>query len=518
MSDAGGGTSGTERWVDDQHRYRYESRIATGGMGEVWRATDTALGRVVAVKVLKSEYADDPSFRSRFETEARHAASLHHPGVASVYDVGESVVLGAADGSSVPRPFLVMELVDGQPLSALLRGGRPLDPDVVRDLMAQAADAIGAAHEAGIVHRDVKPANLLVTPERQIKITDFGIARASDGLGLTGTGQVMGTPQYLSPEQARGNTATPASDVYALGVVAFECLAGHRPFDAESPVATALSHLNDPVPDLPPDVPGDLAAVVRRAMSKDASQRYANGAAFAAALRDPSAGVETEFVPVPPVSERTQVLSTPPQPAPALPPDPAPTPVADGPTHVDRRRSPWPVVLLVLGLVAAVVLILWLALRDNGDSPDPGGTDSSTPTSSAPTTEETSSEPSSSEPATVEIDQGDYVGRDVDEVVADLRALGLDPETQPVDNPGDKEADTVKSVSPTNGLSEGDTVTVEYYREAEPTSEPPSSDTSSPSSTPSESSSAPATPSDSASPAQDAQTPSSSASSAGVSP
>ena len=156
-----------------------------------------------------------------------------------------------------------MELVDGQPLSALLRGGRPLDPDVVRDLMAQAADAIGAAHRAGIVHRDVKPANLLVTPERQIKITDFGIARASDGLGLTGTGQVMGTPQYLSPEQARGGTATPASDVYSLGVVAFECLAGHRPFDADSPVATALSHLNDPVPDLPPDVPADLAAVVR---------------------------------------------------------------------------------------------------------------------------------------------------------------------------------------------------------------------------------------------------------------
>jgi eukaryotic-like serine/threonine-protein kinase len=510
VSDAGGGTSGgTERWVDDQHRYRFESRIATGGMGEVWRATDTALGRLVAVKVLKSEYADDPGFRTRFETEARHAASLHHPGVASVYDVGESQLLGAADGSTVPRPFLVMELVDGQPLSALLRGGRRLDPDVVRDLMAQAADAIGAAHHAGIVHRDVKPANLLVTPERQIKITDFGIARASDGLGLTGTGQVMGTPQYLSPEQARGATATPASDVYALGVVAFECLAGHRPFDAESPVATALSHLNDPVPDLPPDVPADLAAVVRRAMSKDASQRYADGDAFAAALRDPSAAAETAFVPVPPVSERTQVLSTTPQPE-QMPPDPAPTPVQVAPAHRDRRRSAWPVVLLVLALVAAVVLILWLALKGNGDSGEPDATDSSTPTTSAPTTEDTPSEPSSSAPATVEIDQGDYVGRDVDEVVADLRDLKLLVDTEPVDNPGDKEADTVKSVTPTNGLHEGDTVTVEYYREAEPTSEPPSSDTSSPSPSPSDSSGSPS-PSGTASQAQDTETPSSSA-------
>ena len=174
-----------------------------------------------------------------------------------------------ADGSGVPRPFLVMELVDGQPLSALLRPGESLDPDAVRDLLAQAGDAIGAAHRAGIVHRDIKPANLLVTPDRTIKITDFGIARASEGLGLTGTGQVMGTPQYLSPEQARGEVATSASDVYSLGVVAFECLAGRRPFEAESPVATALAHIQQPVPDLPASVPADLATVVRRALAKD---------------------------------------------------------------------------------------------------------------------------------------------------------------------------------------------------------------------------------------------------------
>ena len=342
-------------------------------MGEVWRATDTSLGRPVAVKVLKSEYADDPLFRSRFETEAQHAASLHHPGVASVYDVGESAALGAADGSGLPRPFLVMELVDGQPLSALLRGGQPLDPDAVRDLMAQAADAIGAAHRAGIVHRDVKPANLLVTPSRQVKITDFGIARATDGLGLTATGQVMGTPQYLSPEQARGATATSASDVYSLGVVAFECLAGHRPFDADSPVATALAHLNDPVPDLPPDVPRDLAAVVRRAMAKDPGERFADGDAFAAALRDPASATdtaaETAYVPMPVPdvpSEHTQVLNVPPQPAPV----PSPTPVADPRPPTDERRSPWLVVLLVLALVAAIVLIIVVATRGDDDGND----------------------------------------------------------------------------------------------------------------------------------------------------
>ena len=252
--------------VDDAQRYLLESRIATGGMGEVWSARDTVLDRPVAVKVLKTEYADDALFRTRFETEARHAASLHHPGIASVFDYGRGA---PDDGSATPRPYLVMELVDGQPLSALLRPGAPLDPAATQELLAQAADALGVAHAAGIVHRDVKPANLLVTPDRRVKVTDFGIARAAEGMALTQTGEVMGTPAYISPEQAEGGTATAASDVYSLGVVAFECLAGRKPFVADSPVATAVAHLRNPVPDLPGSVPADLAGVVRRALSKD---------------------------------------------------------------------------------------------------------------------------------------------------------------------------------------------------------------------------------------------------------
>jgi serine/threonine protein kinase len=361
----------SERFVDDAGRYRLDSRIATGGMGEVWRATDTALGREVAVKVLKAEYADDPAFRERFGVEARHAAALHHPGVAGVFDFGEAHSAGVADGSGVPRPFLVMELVEGEPLSTLLRQGldahRDLDRDAVRDLLVQAGEAIGAAHSAGIVHRDVKPANLMVTPNGQLKVTDFGIARAADGAGITQTGAVMGTPQYLSPEQAQGHPATSRSDVYSLGVVAFECLAGRRPFEADSPIATALAQIREPVPDLPVDVPADLAAVVRRALAKDPAERYADGREFAAALRDPA----TETVHAPPVvppavpapvpipGDATQVM-----PATAAGPvatPPAPDPPPPGPDRRATRRSPWlavVVTLLAVALAAAVVLLL----------------------------------------------------------------------------------------------------------------------------------------------------------------
>ncbi|KRF37561.1 serine/threonine protein kinase [Nocardioides sp. Soil805] len=497
-----------DRFADDRHRYALTSRIATGGMGEVWRGTDTVLSRAVAVKVLKPEYADDALFRTRFETEARHAASLHHPGIAGVFDFGEA---SPADGSTSPRPFLVMELVEGQPLSNLLRPDAPMDPEVVRDLLSQAADALGAAHAAGIVHRDVKPGNLIVTPDRRTKVTDFGIARAAEGMSLTETGQVMGTPAYISPEQAEGKRATSASDVYSLGVVAFECLAGRKPFLADTPVATAIAHLRDPVPDLPGPVPGDLAAVVRRSMAKDPAERYADGAAFAAALRNPSAdaasGATTVVAPVAaPVADdptRTQVIA----PVPAAPvPTPAAPPVS--PPAADDRRSgglprwlPW--ALLALALAVAVLV----ALQVLGDDPAPDDTpDQQTPsqTPSRTPSESPSETPTETpETTTVEVDEAAYLGRDVKEVEAALRELGLKVRKEKVDNPGDETQDAVLGVDPSGTLEEGDTVTVSYWDKPAPT-ETPTTPTETPTETPTQTptetpttATTPATPTDS---------------------
>jgi serine/threonine protein kinase len=441
-----------ENFVDDARRYTLDSRIATGGMGEVWRGTDTVLGRQIAVKLLKTEYADHPTFRSRFETEARHAASLHHPNVAAVYDFGEGI---PTDGSGVHRPYLVMELVDGQPLSALLSSGRPLDPDVTRDLLGQAADALGAAHAAGIVHRDVKPANLLVTPDRIVKITDFGIARAAEGMSLTETGQVMGTPQYLSPEQAQGGTATPASDVYSLGVVAFECLAGRRPFVAETAVATALMHLREPVPELPDDVPAPLASVVRRAMAKNPEERFRDGQAFAAALRNP-ASVAAAAAPFSGTTS-TQVLGPP-----VVPHAPATTstsPVA-GPPEEPRSKW-WLWLLLALAVLAAIIGIVVFA--NQGDD-DPGNP--SEPSTSETTKKSPSQSQSSEGPDSIQVNEADYVGRPVDEVVAELKGLGLKVKRDKLDNPGTEDENTVEGVNPSGTLQEGDSITVSYWGKA----------------------------------------------------
>ncbi|MEX2289201.1 MAG: protein kinase [Mycobacteriales bacterium] len=245
-------------------RYHLVERIAVGGMGEVWRAEDVLLDRTVAVKKLRPEHVDDEDFRARFRAEARHAGRLSHPGIASIYDFGER------DGQA----WLVMELVEGEPLSALLRRQRTLSVDRTLDVVAQTAAALQAAHDGRVVHRDVKPGNLLVRPDGAVKVTDFGIASAADAVPLTRTGTVVGTAFYLSPEQAAGSSGIPASDVYSLGVVAYECLAGGRPFPGDNPVAVALAHLQSPPPDLPSTVPAPVRELVAQALAKDPADRF----------------------------------------------------------------------------------------------------------------------------------------------------------------------------------------------------------------------------------------------------
>ncbi|MEJ7743522.1 MAG: serine/threonine-protein kinase [Nocardioidaceae bacterium] len=265
-------------------RYLLGDRIAAGGMGEVWRARDTALERDVAVKLLRPDIADDEAFRTRFATEARHAAALHDPSIATVFDYGDDV-----DESGRHTTYLVMELVAGAPLSELLTA--PMAPASAAHLISQVADGLSVAHEAGIVHRDVKPANFIVTPAGRVKVTDFGIARARGAASVTDTGTIMGTPHYVAPEVAEGREATPASDIYSLGVVLYECLAGSRPFTGDTPIALVMAHLRDTPPALPASVPPALAALVMASMDKDPIRRPASAAAFAAAARaavDPS--------------------------------------------------------------------------------------------------------------------------------------------------------------------------------------------------------------------------------------
>jgi eukaryotic-like serine/threonine-protein kinase len=272
-------------------RYRLDERIAGGGMGDVWRGTDDVLGRTVAVKILLPALLEDPGFAERFRGEARTMATINHPGVVDVYDYGSDPVVGA---------YLVMEYVEGDALSRTLgRVGR-LTPGRTMALVAQAADALQAAHDKGIVHRDVKPGNLLVRPNGTLVLTDFGIARSAIVGQLTAAGSVLGTASYISPEQASGSVATPLSDVYALGVVAYQCLAGRRPFEGDNPLEIAMKHVREQPPPLPADIPPPVRAIVERAMAKDPAARFPTAAALGQVARRTAAGLAGTLAPVSP--------------------------------------------------------------------------------------------------------------------------------------------------------------------------------------------------------------------------
>jgi serine/threonine-protein kinase len=247
-------------------RYELEDVLGSGGTGVVRRARDTVLDRPVALKLLRPGTGDDV-VRARLRAEARLAGALVHPGIAQVYDYGEDT------SGDEPAPYIAMQYVEGTSLWHVLRERRTLPVNEVMDLVAQTASALEAAHQAGIVHRDLKPSNILVTGEGRAVLVDFGIARTLDSEPLTATGTVIGTADYISPEQTAGRSATPLSDIYSLGLVAYECLSGHKPFHRESTVATALAHLQDEAPELGPEFPSGVRALVTRMIAKDPGGR-----------------------------------------------------------------------------------------------------------------------------------------------------------------------------------------------------------------------------------------------------
>ena len=316
-------------------RYLLLSLIAQGGMGEVWKARDRVTGRILAAKVLRPELSGQELSLSRLRIEARNAMSVEHPNIANVLDSGEE------NG----RGWIIMELVEGRPLTDYLRGGQSLAPEYLMPILMQIAMALGAAAQAGVVHRDIKPANVLIRPDGMVKLTDFGISRTDSQIDLTADGMVMGTAQYLPPEQAMGEKATSLGDLYALGVIAYEAAAGVRPFTGKSQVDIAFAHVNEPVPALPDTVPAPLAQVIYRLLDKDPQQRPASGSALVREL-------------VAAASEMGVSLQARPLPAPTVPaPQHGAAPAASEPAvetrvnpvarrsapirHTHRRSLPW---------------------------------------------------------------------------------------------------------------------------------------------------------------------------------
>jgi hypothetical protein len=421
-------------------RYELHQLIAAGGMGQVWRGTDIALHRPVAIKVLRSEYTGDPSFLARFRAEAQHAASLSHPNIAAVFDYGEEI---AHDGTGETLAYLVMELVEGEPLSALVAREGPLDATTTLSLLRQTAFGLGEAHHAGLVHRDVKPGNILVRADGSVKITDFGIAWSARSVALTRTGQVIGTPQYLSPEQAEGRLASPASDVYALGLIGYECLTGHPAFDGDNAVTIALKQVQqDPEP-LPGRLPAGVRELVRRALAKNPEARFPDGAAFVAAIDEILAG---RPVPAAPATTTTAVPAVAAVPAARRPHGSSRVTgsFARPPARPARGRIAM-VLLPLLGLLAGagIAVALVTALSD--------GRPSSTATAAE-----------TQEAGSLVLDEDAYVGQPLDEVVQRLSGLGLDVEPR-AEVRDDVAPNQVTAIDPAGKpLKAGDTVVVTY--------------------------------------------------------
>jgi serine/threonine-protein kinase len=418
-------------------RYELERLIAAGGMGQVWRGTDVALHRPVAIKVLRSEYTGDPTFLARFRAEAQHAASLSHPNIAAVFDYGEEI---AQDGTGETMAYLVMELVEGEPLSALLAREGALPTATTLSLLRQTAFALAEAHRAGMVHRDVKPGNILVRPDGSLKITDFGIAWSARSVALTRTGQVIGTPQYLSPEQAEGRPASPASDVYALGLIGYECLTGHPAFEGDNAVTIALKQVREQPAPLSGEVPAGVRGLISQSLAKDPTVRLRDGDAVVAAIEDIEAGRPVPELPAPPAPAAG---------APTGSGDVATgflAPVTRPPLQRHRRRAV--VVLLpILGLLAGAGIAI--ALLQNLAAHAPAAT--------AQAAEQRQAQG-------VVLAARDYVGRPIEDVAGQLAAFGLNVQRRlDTSPPRGAAAGTVTGVSPTGvELRPGAVVVVSY--------------------------------------------------------
>ncbi|WP_342780350.1 protein kinase domain-containing protein [Catellatospora sichuanensis] len=334
-------------------RYRLEQRVGSGGMGEVWRAFDEVLGRTVAVKCLLDARPDDPSFVARFRAEARIMATISHHGVVEVHDFGDDPAVGV---------YLVMKYIEGESLAqTLARVGR-LSAEATMRLVAEAAAALHAAHEKGVTHRDIKPGNLLLRTDGSTMVTDFGIARSAGATGHTATGSLVGTAGYLAPERAMGQPATPASDIYALGIVAYRCLAGRLPFAGDSMVELALRHVHDEPPPLPPDVPAGARAVVERALAKDPAMRWPSATVMALEARRASAQD--------PLQDRSAAASALPvtAAAPTRPQAVVPVPTSSQPV-AGRRRGRRLLVPAIVGLAIAVAAAAAIVLNRPSDPP-----------------------------------------------------------------------------------------------------------------------------------------------------